>query len=86
VTQWIEKVRLSDCFHDDGMPFPQRRDEIVRRIKQTKWFKRADEADTDLHPLIEKLADTHDVDEFDQVWDLIYDIADADRVWIETIA
>jgi hypothetical protein len=81
---WNEKVRLGDIFHDEELPFEQVRDEIVRRIKRTRWYGDDDTASNDLYYLVEELEDAHDPDEFDQVWDQIYDLADADRVWIAT--
>jgi hypothetical protein len=81
---WAHKINLRDVFHNDGLTFEQKRDTIVRRIRATTWFKQYDEYD-DLPQLVEELADAEDVDAFDGPWDCIYDIADADRVWIATI-
>jgi len=81
---WAHKVNLADVFHNDGLTFEQRRDTIVSRIRATRWFKDYDEYD-DLPQFVEELAGTEDTDEFDGPWDCIYDIADADRVWIATL-
>lgn len=80
---WAHKINLADVFHNDEMTFEEKRDAIVRRIRATTWFKDYDEYD-DLPQLVEELADAEDTDAFDGVWDCIYDIADADRVWIAT--
>jgi hypothetical protein len=80
---WYETVRLSDVFHNEEMTFEQRRDEIVRRLRASSWVKCADDNDV-LPNLIDELKNAADVDEFDTVWDVIYDYADADRVWIDT--
>jgi len=80
---WDGKLRLADVFHDDALTFEQKRDAIVRRIRATKWFKDYDEYD-DLPMFVEELADAEDNTSFNGVWSEIYDIADADRVWIET--
>lgn len=80
---WDGKLRLADVFHNDNLTYEQKRDAIVARIRASAWFKRCDEYD-DLPQFVEELADTRTPDEFDGPWDCIYDIADADRVWIET--
>jgi hypothetical protein len=81
---WAHKVNLRDVFHDDNLTFEQRRDAIVRRIRATTWFKQYDEFD-DLPMFVEELADAETKAAFNDVLDEIYDIADADRVWIATI-
>ena len=74
---------VGDVFHADDLNFELKRDMIVQRIRATTWFKQYDEYD-ELPQLVEELADAEDTDAFDSVWDCIYDIADADRVWIAT--
>jgi hypothetical protein len=80
---WDRKVNLADVFHNEDITFEQRRDAIVTRIRTTPWFKGYDEYD-DLPQFVEELADAADAAEFRDPWDCIYDIADADRVWIAT--
>ena len=80
---WEHTLRLADVFHNDDLTFEQKRDAIVRRIRATTWFKQYDEFD-DLPAFVEELAGTEDNAEFNAVWSEIYDVADADRVWIET--
>jgi hypothetical protein len=80
---WAHKINLADVFHNDDLTFEQKRDTIVRRIRATAWFKQYDDW-ADLPQFVEELADAADGDEFDGPWDCIYDIADADRVWIAT--
>ena len=80
---WAHKINLADVFHADDLNFELKRDMIVQRIRATTWFKQYDEYD-ELPQLVEELADAEDTDAFDSVWDCIYDIADADRVWIAT--
>ena len=80
---WAHKINLADIFHADDLNFELKRDMIVQRIRATTWFKQYDEYD-DLPQFVEELAETEDTDAFDGVWDCIYDIADADRVWIAT--
>jgi hypothetical protein len=80
---WAHKINLADVFHNDDLTFEQKRDAIVARIRATTWFKDCDEYD-ELPQYTEELADAPDVRAFDFVWSEIYDIADADRVWIAT--
>lgn len=80
---WEHKINLADVFHNDSLTFEERRDAIVRRIRETAWFKGYGEFDS-LPQLVEELADTENASEFDGPWEWIYDIADADRVWIAT--
>jgi hypothetical protein len=79
---WDGKLKLADVFHNDSLSFEEKRDAIVRRIRASRWFKDYDEFD-DLPLFVEELADTEDNGSFNAVWSEIYDIADADRVWIE---
>ena len=80
---WDGTLRLADVFHNDSLSFEAKRDAIVHRIRATAWFKDKDEYD-DLVYLVEELADAEDNGSFNAVWSEIYDIADGDRVWIET--
>jgi hypothetical protein len=80
---WAHKINLADVFRNDGLTFTQKRDAIVSRIRATTWFKDCDERDS-LPMFVEEMADTQDTRDFDAVWSEIYDIADADRVWIAT--
>jgi hypothetical protein len=80
---WDRKISLADVFHNDEMGFEQKRDTIVARIRATRWLRDYGE-DGDLPQFVEELAGARTPDEFDGPWDCIYDIADADRVWIAT--
>lgn len=81
---WDRKVKLGAVFHNEELTFEERRDAIVKIIRDSPWFKDYDEGD-ELPQYVEELADAADADEFDSTWDAVYDIADADRVWIETV-
>ena len=80
---WGRKINLKDVFRNDALTFEQRRDAIVKRIRNSGWLNDRDEYD-ELVTLVEELSDTTDTQWFDQVWSLIYDHADYDRVWIST--
>jgi hypothetical protein len=81
---WDRTIRLGDVFHNEAMSFEERRDAIVRRLRDSRWLRDHDEGD-ELHQFIEELADTADKTEFNGPWDEIYDIADVERVWIDTM-
>ncbi len=78
---WDRRVDVRDVFRNENLTFEQRRDAIVRRIRNSGWTI---EPGSTLDHVVEELGDTEDTDEFDAVWDVIYDYADTDRVWIET--
>ena len=80
---WAHKINLRGVFHNDELTFEQKRDTTVRRIRATTWFKDYGEYD-ELPQLVEELSETESVHDFDVVFDCIYDIADADHVWIAT--
>ncbi|MFD6400753.1 hypothetical protein [Nocardia sp. NPDC060249] len=83
---WAEKIDLSDVFRDPAMTFIERRDAIVARLKQSRWFKDADPHEFDgVHDIVdEHLAEAENTDEWDAWWDELYDLADYARVWIGT--
>ena len=80
---WNSKLRLGPVFRDETLTFEELRDTVASRLRASTWFKSYDEYD-DLPMLAEELADTEDRASLNAVLDEIYDIADADRVWIET--
>jgi len=81
---WERRIRVGDIFHNEDLTFEQRRDAIVKRIRASGWIEASTYGFGDLDALVDELADARDADGFDEVWDAIYDIADYDRVWIET--
>lgn len=84
---WAHTINLKGVFHNETLTFKQRRDQIVGILRASDWL-----TDTtgslfhlwDLNELVDDLAATTTLDEFDVVWDAIYDEADDDRVWIKT--
>ncbi len=78
---WDRRINLADIWRNDALSFEAKRDAIVRRIRRSGWIT---EDNWSLDNLVEELGDAADTDEFDAVWDVLYDHADADRVWIAT--
>jgi len=78
---WALRVNLADVFRAGDLPYAERRDTIVDRLRASAWLRQLDEPDP-VAELVDDLAQARDEEEFDLVFDLLYDYADADRVWI----
>lgn len=72
---------VKDAINDDDLGFEETRDRVVSALRASAWFRSADEYH-DLPDLVEDLAETVEVEEFDAVLGAIYDGADYDRAWI----
>ncbi|MDG4783280.1 hypothetical protein O7614_26835 [Micromonospora sp. WMMD961] len=79
---WRYRIDLVGVWGNQDLGFAQRRDEIVRRLKASQWYREAGEG-SELHQVVEELEDAQSPDAFDDPWDVLYDYADMDRVWIE---
>lgn len=77
---WDEKVEIKKYLHNDDLSFGQTRDRVVSALKASRWFRK--EEFSDLHDAVEEMADAETVEHFDLVLDAIYDMADADRIWL----
>lgn len=80
---WEHRINLSGVFHNDAMSFEEKRDAIVRALRNSTWLKGKDEFDSAVEA-VDGLAGAEDTEEFDGWWDELYDYADFDRVWITT--
>lgn len=83
MTAWKMTVDVSDLWirdldTEDFEPF---RDSIVERFKASKWYAKSDY----LRYIIMDLAESAGVDEFDDWWDEMYNLADDERVWVKTV-
>lgn len=79
--RWAFTLKLDDVFHSEAIGFGNKRDIIVKRIREARWF---DPEDMYLTEIVDELSLVDDVDEFDRVWDDFYDWADFNRVWVVT--
>ena len=80
---WKHRVDMKSEFEDDGV-FETKRDEVVKRLRESPASKDGINGE-ELTLLLEELADTSNADEFDSVWDVIYDLADSGQwLWIDT--
>ena len=84
---WEYLVDVKDIWGMD-VAFEEKRDEIVKRIRESKWFAdmgQETEGDyTGLADVVDGLATSTTVDVFDSWWAELYDYADQDRAWIAT--
>lgn len=81
MANWDFKLELKDVFHNEDLSFEEKRDEIVDRINSAPFM---DEDDGELVDIVEELAGTETIPEFDRAWSWFYDWADFARVWVET--
>lgn len=80
---WKHKIRIGDVLNNDDMTFEEKRSEFVKRFCASPAAKDGIHGE-ELMLLVEELADTTGNDEFNQVWDAIYDLADDGRwLWME---
>ena len=81
---WKHRVDVKSGFEDDGV-FEHKRDEVVKRLRESPASKDGANGE-ELTFLLEQLEETATPDEFDSVWDEIYDLADGGQwLWIDTI-
>ena len=82
---WGRTISVAHLFHNDRLTFEERRDAIVKRLKASPWYTRADKAEFDgVYDTVHELAHAEDQTEFNGWWDELYDLADIDRVHIRT--
>lgn len=77
--RWARRLDVSDIFRGDA-PWPERRDEMVRRVRALDPL----ENDGELQDIADELGDAADGDEWDGPWDAFYDWADFNDVWVVT--
>lgn len=79
---WDDTIDVSDVFHNDELSYEEIRATVVVRLRESNWLHGAG---SDLADLVDELASAEDIDEFNGVWADIYDCADRDRIWIDTL-
>jgi hypothetical protein len=77
MNRWLHTLNLSDVFHAPT-PFPEKRDEMVRRIEALPIIS------SKLTEITAALATAATPDEWDGPWNEFYDWADRNRVWVRT--
>lgn len=81
---WAHRLDIGDIWNDEAIPADERRRLIVARIKNASWYKAEDEF-SELHYIVDNLADDLDQDEWNGWWDEFYDWCDVNRVWVATV-
>lgn len=57
--------------------------QIAAILRASSWFKRdAQDGGSSLVEVVEELEDVCDFEDLDEILDHLYDLADADRIWI----
>ena len=82
---WAYTIRLGDIWTDERRPFTERRDVIVKRLRDSSWLL-DNGPDSSITQLVDDLAEAADAGEFDELWDDVYDLANTDRAWIDTVS
>lgn len=83
---WKHRLRLEDVFHNDDLTLEAKTEAIVTKIKGSGWYAEANE-NGELEAILEELTDAAKADDvawWDSVWNAVYDVADAERVWVTT--
>jgi hypothetical protein len=86
MANWKHRLDLSDFFHSDIYNLKEKALKTRRRIENAKWYSEAN-YNGELEMFLEELVDAgneDNVEHFDAVWNELYDIFDAERVWVIT--
>lgn len=80
---WFLTVELGEYWQDEDLPFKDKRDAIVTRLRCSNWRKLTPYPGH-FDELLNALGATADADAFDAAFNELYDLADSDGIWIET--
>jgi hypothetical protein len=80
---WHLKIDLSQIWQSGLLDFDEKRDRIVEVIKASDWRALTPYPDT-FDEYVANVEKSEHVGEFDAAFDVLYELADSDRVWIET--
>jgi hypothetical protein len=83
---WNHKLAIP-FFHNEELSLHDKAIKIVAAVKARPWYEKLYYLD-EMESYLEELADAgeaNDVEWFDGVWNAMYDIFDAERVWVETM-
>ena len=83
MANWKATVHLGDFWRDDTKDWADKRDLTVARIKESGWREITPYPDF-FDQLVEELAETLNIPEFDYALGELYDLAANDAVWLET--
>lgn len=80
--RWRLNIDLSDLFRDPARPALQRRDEAAHRLRSSNWPRLCSDP-RELERLTQGLEDA-DEEDADIWWNGLYDMADRDKVFLDT--
>lgn len=87
---WKYQLDLAEIFVGvSKLSFAEKRDETVRRIRASSWFRacrlqaKRENYLSAIEELADEMSEVDGTDEFDYVMNAIYDQADYDRCWIK---
>lgn len=83
VNRWNREVNLIGAYRNDALTLNERAKAVAERIRKSGWVEDTPYPDT-FRDLLAELETVETPGEFDAVFDQVYDLADEDRVWIET--
>lgn len=80
MTHWAMTLDVSDVFHSTDLSTADKAQRIAARILTHRWAH----INGVVADLADELAEQTDPENFDVIWNAIYDEADYDRVWVKT--
>src|SRR5690242_5116817 len=80
---WDHTIDLTSVFHDTAAPFTDWRDSVIAILRASAWVKDTEDSSL-LSQAMDGLTYARDLEEFNKWWDVVYDLADYDRVQITT--
>jgi len=86
VPQWNQTIELGDLvqqYKNQQVDISELAELVAERIKRSGWRQLTPYPD-DFDGLLAQLQNVEDRQGYGAVFDEIYDLADSDRVWIET--
>ena len=92
MAKWAHRMRLGDIWNesaDDGSDWEMTRDATLVRMRGDGWcqqylsMEHGPLDETHLGWLLSELEAADSLDEFNEVWDQIYDWADINRLWLQ---
>lgn len=81
MARWIYELDIKHVFRDREMSFEEKRDAIVKRIRNSLFHSPDDLV---LEYILTALEEAADEAEFDHEWGWFYDYADEHRIWVRT--
>ena len=83
---WKYQLDVSPFFHNEDITLEEKSKKLVETLKSRPWYEKLyhiDEVEQNLEEIVDA-GEADDVMWFDACWDNLYDIFDAERVWVVT--